>query len=824
MHIDLPTTNETHERDAAAKRTSEGTQLAAKLAQTDHYVPIKRSKFVYRPDHQATLSSPQPMRSRHRTTPLTATETKAEQARLLTLLKGLHPVLVVDQLCKALAFFGGIPGAQGSNEASFPLSAEANGAGSLFVGWLAEIFPALGQGCPGLNTQQPTMKRLRGRPRGSKNAKNKDKALKKRLAIVSRPPQVPEGSSAADGPSEETTADDSWVDVDEAIVEVEEEAGGGRQVEDTSTDTANPSADTRPTACLSAVDGLSGNSGVEASSLAPIPRRRGRPKGSKNRPKDATTKVNIARSDATSENVESRDVVVKKRKPGPGRPKGSKNRPKEPVVDAQPNASPLQPVQAADNHNNVPISGVSQAGVHHSSSMVLEQPASTQPSQTSPHQPAVLPPTTSNASPQPLIRSCAVEPSVVGLSKGVKRKRKAPNHNPKTVKATEIPSTTAQILVHGTADVALTLSSREYASSHATDAPSTENGMVRPPPAKKKRLPRSLPRHHQRPSPNSKRYQAVDSDQAAQVSDGVLMPQSGSSIDDYDPSTGNADSSASMPRTVDQINMLVNHASSQPNMNAQGTAPDLRTSYIQTRGSSGGSSSQTGSSKQLPVGPYSMIHAGGPSPGMYGHARSTRGQYGQMSHHQERHQQHQQQQELRQQASPYNRAKSHQQHVSTGFRQPSSTARQDRDSFDGSSIEGGFHGLTTVPHQPAYRPHVATIESSRDSPYNNSVSRTSPSSSFHARQVQHLPDQSTSFHEYSDQSFMDMANLDSSQQTGLAAVGQSAYNLGDVTLHRSASSVSSTYNPATGLSHSPCNDDISESTLRERMYNTLRRQ
>ncbi|WYZ34379.1 hypothetical protein EsH8_I_000655 [Colletotrichum jinshuiense] len=45
MHIDLTTTNETQERDAAAKRTSEGTQLAAKLAQTDCYVPIKPYHF-----------------------------------------------------------------------------------------------------------------------------------------------------------------------------------------------------------------------------------------------------------------------------------------------------------------------------------------------------------------------------------------------------------------------------------------------------------------------------------------------------------------------------------------------------------------------------------------------------------------------------------------------------------------------------------------------------------------------------------------------------------------------------------------------------------
>ncbi|KAF5514415.1 hypothetical protein CGCF413_v001196 [Colletotrichum fructicola] len=79
MHIDLTTTNEIQERDAAAKRTSEGTQLAAKLAQTDRYVPIRRSKFAYRPGDRDT--STYPPAPRHRTSPLTAAETKAEQAR-----------------------------------------------------------------------------------------------------------------------------------------------------------------------------------------------------------------------------------------------------------------------------------------------------------------------------------------------------------------------------------------------------------------------------------------------------------------------------------------------------------------------------------------------------------------------------------------------------------------------------------------------------------------------------------------------------------------------------------------------------------------------
>ncbi|KAF6844405.1 hypothetical protein CMUS01_01082 [Colletotrichum musicola] len=834
MHIDLTTTNEARERDAAARRTSEGTQLAAKLAQTDHYVPIKRSKFLYRPDHQAALSSPQSTGSHHRTTPLTAAETKAEQARLLTLLKSLHPVLVVDQLCKALAFFGGIPGAQGSSNTSFPLSAEANGTGSLFVGWLAEIFPAPGQGRSGLNTQQPTVKRVRGRPRGSKNVKNKEKTLRKRLALVGRPPQAPEGSCAADGLSDGITADDSWVDVDEPIVVTEEDATGGRQVEDKSTDTADPSAGTHTTACLSAGSGLSGNGGAESASLTPTPRRRGRPKGSKNRPKDATKKVNTAAPDVAPENVESRNIVVKKRKPGPGRPKGSKNRPKGPVIDAQPDTSSLQTAQAAEateateaaeNQSNAPISGVSQVGQQHASILASARPASTQPLQTSPRQQAVLPPTTSHANPQSSARPCAVESSIVGISKGVKRKRKPSTHHPKTTKAIEIPSTTAQISVHGTADAGLAPASGEFSSSQATDVTSTENSKVQPPPVKRKKVPKSLP-PPQQPSPNSENHQPVDSGQAVEVSDGVRMPESMSSMDDYESSTVDADSSTSVPTTMDQINMLANHASPQPNINSQGSTPDLRTSYNQSRASSGGSSSQMSGSRQLPVGPYSMSLAARSSQGMYGHTRPAGGQYGQMPHRQQRHQQYQyqQQQDSGQQANLYARPSAQQQHQgSSGLRQTSSAARQDRDPFNGSVNEEGFHGLTTMSHQPAYRSHILAIASSRDS-YSNPARRTSQSSSFHARQVHHVPDESTpAYHEYSDQAFMDMTSLDSSQQAGLGAVGQPTYNLDDVTLHRSASSINPAYNSATDMSHSPDNG-ISESTLRERMYNTLRRQ
>ncbi|GKT55521.1 DNA binding domain with preference for a t rich regions-like protein [Colletotrichum tofieldiae] len=221
MHIDLSTTNETQERDAAAKRTSEGTQLAARLAQTDRYIPIKRSKFVYRPEDQAAANSQQPDGARQRTLPLTLAETKAEQARLLTLLRSLQPVLVVDQLCKALAFFGEVSGAQSSADGVFPVSAEANGSGSLFVGWLAEIFPALGQGTIP-SAEHPPLKRPRGRPKGSKNAKGKkDKLARKRFDPAAPSANATGDSRASSGLVGESAVDDSWVDVDDDVVENE---------------------------------------------------------------------------------------------------------------------------------------------------------------------------------------------------------------------------------------------------------------------------------------------------------------------------------------------------------------------------------------------------------------------------------------------------------------------------------------------------------------------------------------------------------------------------------------------------------------------------
>ncbi|KAJ4295805.1 hypothetical protein N0V88_004507 [Collariella sp. IMI 366227] len=138
MHLEVAGRTEPTDRDAEAKRTSESTEQAAKRAFENGYVSLRRSRFVHLPDEPVAKPfvhvppSAPPSTHTQRRKPLDPQETKAEQARLLTLLRSLHPVLVVDQICKALAFFGGIPGAPPPVNGAFPESAESNGPGSLF--------------------------------------------------------------------------------------------------------------------------------------------------------------------------------------------------------------------------------------------------------------------------------------------------------------------------------------------------------------------------------------------------------------------------------------------------------------------------------------------------------------------------------------------------------------------------------------------------------------------------------------------------------------------------------------------------------------------
>ncbi|CAH0047924.1 unnamed protein product [Clonostachys solani] len=131
-------------RSMAAKRTSELTQAAAMQANKNGYQPVKRSRLVWNTpfhDHQQRPKSHEPASPHPLPQSLSPVAVKAEQARILTLLRSIHPVIVVDQLCKAMAYFGGIPGAPPPPNNAYPESDKRNGSGALFIGWLSEIFP-----------------------------------------------------------------------------------------------------------------------------------------------------------------------------------------------------------------------------------------------------------------------------------------------------------------------------------------------------------------------------------------------------------------------------------------------------------------------------------------------------------------------------------------------------------------------------------------------------------------------------------------------------------------------------------------------------------
>jgi len=266
---------------------------------------------------------PPPLAPPHRrTTPPTSLETKREQARLLTLLRSLNPVTVVDQICTAVAFFGGIPGAPPPQNGLFPESALGNGMGSGFVAWMAEIFPSLEQGM----TQQPSL------------------------------PTVADGGNSAPSEPRRNGSDETSSTEGEARGNQSKASSHTEQIPSDATDlpqrrkslphqaqpTDSPSPPPPPpsTEVISPLPRESHEDPLEAQRTLPIQslpaheqrrpalgtqtpgsRKRGRPKGSKNKPKDSLT----------SDGPDGTPVA---KRSGPGRPKGSRNRPKPPPPPA----------------------------------------------------------------------------------------------------------------------------------------------------------------------------------------------------------------------------------------------------------------------------------------------------------------------------------------------------------------------------------------------------------------------------------------------------------------------------------------------------------
>lgn len=310
MHMDIRGKDVASDRDLAAKRTSENTALAAKKAFENGYQPHRKSNwlkvqeeipnpsvpFTGTTPYDPTLYGLKPAASTPRLShppkekekpvaqtqrppppslsPLSPEETKLEQARLLTVLRTLQPLTVVDQLCKAVVYFGGIPNAPPPLDGKFPESAEANGPGSVFVGWLSEIFPDLdAQGRrkprPVRESEAPAVpsaeKRGRGRPKGSKASKvRSDKGIKK----GSKKNPLTEVVDANGNENE-----DSWVDVDDTTM------GDNGDVVITGAQ-ARPTPDPQVS--------------VDAEALSASQKKRGRPKGSKNQAKNAVAGDEVA--------------------------------------------------------------------------------------------------------------------------------------------------------------------------------------------------------------------------------------------------------------------------------------------------------------------------------------------------------------------------------------------------------------------------------------------------------------------------------------------------------------------------------------------------
>ena len=323
-HNDIP-------RGEAAQRTSENTALAARAAaNNDGYKAVKRRRIeasinvqpaqderVIQPPPSFS-TSPQHQQEVHRTRSLTSEETKYEQARLLTLLRSINPLTVVDQICKALAFFGGIPGAPPPENGGFPESADANGSGMLFVGWLSEIFPELERKAWRPEVLKPREvnrgPRPRGRPKGSKASKvRKDKGIKKgpkhpnKIDGQGIKASTAQHSNPVSGTSAEVeNMDEEWVDITELEPQAEKDASqeqvfsnqeGGRSGSLPKTRHQRPLPDNMSSANVNTLDRMH-DDGMDHQSFTDVSqdfsprvtnsgkRRPGRPKGSRNRQRD----------------------------------------------------------------------------------------------------------------------------------------------------------------------------------------------------------------------------------------------------------------------------------------------------------------------------------------------------------------------------------------------------------------------------------------------------------------------------------------------------------------------------------------------------------
>ncbi|KAG5787036.1 hypothetical protein H9Q69_013887 [Fusarium xylarioides] len=119
-------------------------------------------------DATQEVNKEQPAITKLLTTTLSPEEVRAEQNRLLELLRKLHPSTVVETLCSALTQFGGATRRPPSPDGESSESGSKKSSGDLFISWISEIFPPnFAENSATKRPSKPSTGRPRGRPKGS---------------------------------------------------------------------------------------------------------------------------------------------------------------------------------------------------------------------------------------------------------------------------------------------------------------------------------------------------------------------------------------------------------------------------------------------------------------------------------------------------------------------------------------------------------------------------------------------------------------------------------------------------------------------------------
>ncbi|EMT66743.1 hypothetical protein FOC4_g10003076 [Fusarium odoratissimum] len=120
------------------------------------------------PDPTQETNREQPAITKLLATILPPEEVRAEQYRLLELLRKLHPTTVVETLCSALTQFGGATRRLPSPDGGSSESGSKKSSGDLFISWISEIFPPnFAENSTTKRPSKPSTGRPRGRPKGS---------------------------------------------------------------------------------------------------------------------------------------------------------------------------------------------------------------------------------------------------------------------------------------------------------------------------------------------------------------------------------------------------------------------------------------------------------------------------------------------------------------------------------------------------------------------------------------------------------------------------------------------------------------------------------